>query len=334
MQEGVRQVKNGWVVIVVMVAMGAAYFFLLGTSDFREPGENLVYDLKAFEDLDNIETAFAEQTALQPGAAKVRALAVQGDKLYVACDDAVVVYGADDRELARHRIAAPPMCLAAASDGTLYVGHEKHVSVIAADGTAKATWESPSPRAYLTAIALKEDKVFVADAGNRVVYRYGQDGTIQARIGEKDPARDVPGLEVPSPYLDIAINPDGELWVVNPGKLGIERFRDDGSIVTGWYKPNVLTLDGFPGCCNPTHIAFNSKGELFACEKGLVRIKQFEVTAGTFDGLVASSELFPQEQSLRDLAVDARDRILVLDPQRNAVRIFARKETPHGTTAS
>lgn len=334
MKEAVRQVKSGWIVVVAMGAMGAAYFFLLGSSGFQEPGPNIEYDMQAFEDLDKAETPFKELKPIEPGVAAVRALAVGSDKTYVACNDVVVVYGGNDVELSRFPISGTPSCIAVAADGTMYLGMQKQVTVLNADGTTKATWADFSPRSFLTAIAIKDADIFIADAGNRVVYRYDPAGVLQNKIGEKDPERDVPGLEVPSPYLDLAINADGDLWVVNPGKLGLERFREDGSIVTSWYKPSVLVLDGFPGCCNPTHIAFNSKGELFTCEKGLVRVKQFEVTAGGFDGLVVGSKLFPREQSLRDLAVDSRDRILVLDGQRNAVRVFARKEAPDGTRAS
>jgi hypothetical protein len=64
-----------------------------------------------------------------------------------------------------------------------------------------------------------------------------------------------------------------------------------------------------------------------------VRVKRFEVTAGTYDGLVAASEQFPQEQSVKDLAVDAKDRALVLDAKRGSIRVFARKEVTSGTAS-
>jgi len=334
MKEAVRQVKHGWMVVVAMIAMGGAYFFLLGSSDFEEPGANILYDIQAFKDLDLGETPYAELPPIVSPVPNIRALTTGPGKTYVACENAVVVYGNQDQEIARYAVDGNPSCIAAGPDGTLYVGMQSKVAILAPDGSLKATWSDFSTRSFITAIAIKETNVFVADAGNRVVYRYDQNGTLQNKIGEKNPAQDVPGLEVPSPYLDIAVNADGELWVVNPGKLGLERYRDDGSIVTSWYKPTVLALDGFPGCCNPTHIAFSSKGELFTSEKGLVRVKKFEVTAGGFDGLVVGSKLFPREQSLRDLAVDSRDRIMVLDGQRNSVRVFARKEASNGPTAS
>lgn len=317
---------------IAIVLLGCGYFFLLGTSGFQEPGESLEYDLKEFDELDNVPTEFAEDGKIALSVENPRALAVAGDKVYVAGQDAVAVYAADGRETARHKLPGLVSALAVDAEGTLFAGMQNFMVVAGPDGTAKGEWRDAfNARSFITAVALDGEDVYAADAGNRVVVRFDRTGKEQARIGTKDDTRDVPGLEVPSPYLDLAVNPDGDLWVVNPGKLGLEQFRPDGSIVTSWYKPTVLRLDGFPGCCNPTHVAFNSKGQLFTAEKGMVRVKQFEVTAGTFEGLVAPSELFPHEQSVRDLAVDAQDRVLVLDAKQNAVRVFARKEAGNGS---
>jgi hypothetical protein len=115
--------------------------------------------------------------------------------------------------------------------------------------------------------------------------------------------------------------------VVNPGKLGLERYRDNGDIVTTWYRPDVTRLDSFSGCCNPMQIAFNSKGRLITGEKGPVRIKIFEVTSGSFEELVVGSSAFHVPQQIGDLVVDSSDRILVLDPRKKAVRIFEQTRT-------
>ncbi|MBM3289743.1 MAG: hypothetical protein FJY92_06290 [Candidatus Hydrogenedentes bacterium] len=330
MTEGVHTPKSGLLAGVAVAAIAAAYFFFLGTSEFPEPGENLEYNIAEFEALDKIDTKFIEKDPIAVDVPGPHALAVGKDKLYVAGEGAIAVYGTDDKPVAMLSIDGAPICAAAAPDGGLYVGLKEKVLVFDADGKQKAEWDAFTPRSYLTAIAVKDGDVYVADAGKRVVVRFDMDGTVLATIGAKDEGRDVPGLEAPSPYLDLAVNDDGHLWVVNPGELGLERYESDGSIVTSWYRPSVLKLEGFPGCCNPTHIAFTSKGELVTAEKGLVRIKLYEVTTGAFEGLVAASGQFPREQSVRDIAVDARDRILVLDPQRSAVRVFARKESEHG----
>jgi hypothetical protein len=331
MKETVHQPKQPWLVAIAVVGIAGVFFYLMGTSKYPEPGANIVYDIQEFEDLDKIETPFEEVGQVEPGIEDLQALAVGGDTWYVAGKGAVAAYGTDDRELGRYEIPGTANCLAVAPDGTLFVGLAKKVCVLDRNGTPQGEWTDFTPRSYLTSIAATDTDVFVADAGKRVVYRFDRQGKLLGRIGEKDPKRDIPGLEVPSPYLDVALNEEGHLWVANPGKLGLEQFRADGSLVTSWYRPS-LKLEGFPGCCNPVHIAFGSGGRLFTGEKGLVRLKMYEVTSGEFEGLVTGSQSFPRQPSIRDLAVDARARILVLDHLGEAVRMFALKETDDGNT--
>lgn len=333
MKESVRRANHPWMVGVCVAAIAAAYFFLLGNSDFPEPGPNLTYDIETYAKLDEVETRYEETGLIVPDLEEPEALAIgPGGRLYVAGLNAVAVFGEDDTEIARFNTNGAAKCIAVAQDGTVFLGFSKHVEVVGKDGAVQAVWPDIDPRAYLTSIAVLEDDVYVADAGNRVVYRFDREGSLLARIGEANPAEDIPGIEVPSPYLDLALNDEGDLWVVNPGQLGLERYRSDGSIVTSWYKPSVVKLEGFSGCCNPTHIAFSNDGKLITSEKGLVRIKVYDVTSGEFEELVAGSKLFPREQSLKDLVVDAGNRILVLDPRKNAIRIFERKEDDHGST--
>lgn len=333
MKEAVQKPNHPWLVGLCVVAIGAAYFALQGSSEFPEPGPNLKYDVASYADLDNIETRYEETGQLAHGLEDLQAMTRGPDgKIYVAGAGAVAVFDDNDAEVTRFAIDGTAKCLAVSPDGTLFVGFRNHVEVLDEVGTVEATWAELGPRAYVTSIALLNDDVYVADAGNRVVLRYSRDGEILGRIGEIDPDEDIPGIEVPSPYLDLAVNPDGDLWVVNPGRLGLERYRPDGSLVTSWYKP-TLKLEGFSGCCNPTHIAFSDDGRLFTAEKGLVRIKAYDVTSGEFEELVAGSKLFPREQSLKDLVVDAKDRILVIDPRKNAIRIFELKKEDHDEIA-
>ena len=44
-------------------------------------------------------------------------------------------------------------------------------------------------KALLTSIAVSKNNVFVADAGNRIVYRYDTNGNLINRIGKKDEER-------------------------------------------------------------------------------------------------------------------------------------------------
>ena len=47
--------------------------------------------------------------------------------------------------------------------------------------------------------------------------RYDKSGKLAGRIGEKNKERNIPGLIVPSPYLDVVLARDGLLRVNNTG---------------------------------------------------------------------------------------------------------------------
>ena len=330
MKEPVRRAKNPKLVAVFVVAIAAVYFVLLAKGRYPEPGSNVVYDVEPYELVDRIETRFEEAQPIPLDFESAQAIATTPDgKLYVAGKNTVVAFGEDGAEISRFEVDGTPQSMTIAPDGTIFLGIKSHITLLNIDGKLQAVWPDLGPRAYVTSIAVNDEEVFVADAGNRVVLRFDRQGVLQGRIGEIDLDRDIPGIEVPSPYLDVAFDSDGTLWVVNPGRLGLESYRSNGDLITSWYKP-TLDLEGFSGCCNPCQIAFDRDGRLIAGDKGLVRIKAYEVTSGEFTELIAGSKLFAKGQPIKDIAVDARNRILVLDPKKNAVRIFEQKEGDDG----
>jgi len=331
MKEAVHRSRHPWLVGIAVATIAGLYFFLLRSSEHPEPGENVQYDIDAFAAVDDVATRYAEATPIALDMENPRALAVAGEFLYVAGENTVAVLARDGSERKRFPFEGVANCVAVAVDGTIYLGMKEKVVTLSADGAPQAAWPEWGAQAYLTAIALNGEDVYVADAGNRVVLRCDRAGAVQARLGAPDASRDVPGIEAPSPYLDVAVNAEGEIWVANPGKLGLERYRENGDIVTSWYRP-ALDIAGFSGCCNPTQIAFAPDGQLVTCEKGLARVKVYEVSSGEFVELVAGSNLFPQPHSLRDLVVDAAGRILVLDPKDNLIRIFTEKGPQRGNS--
>ena len=329
MKESVHKTRHPYVWGVAIAAIAGVYVYLISGSDnFPEPGPNLQYDITELLAVDKVDTRFEETGQIFPELARPRALETDAEgNLYIGGENAIVVFNRAGAETGRIAIPGLATCLEFTPDGRLLVGLEDRVLVLGTDRKPAATWGNFTERSLITAMAAGDESVFLADAASRCVLRVDYDGKVLNRIGETDEARDVPGLEVPSPYFDLAFDNDGELWVVNPGKLGLERYRENGDIVTSWYRPDVTKLDSFSGCCNPTQIAFNSEGRLVTGEKGPVRVKIFEVTSGAFEELVVGSSAFQIPQGIGDLAVDSDDRIMVLDPKKNAVRIFEATKT-------
>jgi len=319
-------------VTVVVVGVVA----VLALSDRRpEPPDTYRLNLDPYEQVDPALVTFRETGRIAPEIEHLRGLAVgPDDRIYVAGENTVMAYDLDGAEAARLPVDGTPDCLAVTPDGEILLGMRTHVRVLDAGGSLTSVWDAPGENVYITSIAADMENVYVADAGNRVVLRYDRDGDLLARLGEEDAGRGIPGLIIPSPYFDVAFDNRGALWVANTGRHGLENYRGNGDLVSAWYRPSIR-VEGFCGCCNPAHIAFRGDGSLVTAEKGVARVKVYSVDQ-TLDGFVAQPTAFADtsagavdpdlESPLRDLAVDSRNRVLVLDSRRNAVRIFEEKE--------
>jgi hypothetical protein len=183
-------------------------------------------------------------------------------------------------------------------------------------------------------------RIFVADAGNRAVLKLDPSGKVLGRIGVKAAERNVPGLVVPSPYLDVKPGADGLLRVNNPGRHRVELYTADGDLEQAWGHPGNA-IDCFCGCCNPIAVTPLPDGTCITCEKGLPRVK-ISAADGTLQAVVAGPESFPENAragSQRDLsdgtlggvdaAVDRDGRVCVLDLVAKNIHVFRRKES-HG----
>jgi len=246
------------------------------------------------------------------------------DHVYVATAKGIFVFSAEGALLSEIPTRSAVRCLALAKDGTIFAGLRSRVEIFNAKHQTLSGWDVPDKKTWLTGIAVTEKDVFLADSGNRVILRHDRAGKPVKRLGEKDKDRNIPGLIVPSPYLDVKVAPDGLLRVNNPGRHRVEVYTFDGDLESAWGKPTAA-IDGFCGCCNPIGIAVLPDGRLVTCEKGLPRVKIYTAT-GEFESVVAGPESFPENArtgSVRDAndgtmgglhaAVDSRGRIVVLD---------------------
>ncbi len=269
------------------------------------------------------------------GLSEARALAVDpSGTLYVVGDQAVKAFDDQGQLTATHHLAVAPRCLAPAGE-QLYIGTRDHIMIIDRQGEVQAVWPSLGDDAVITSIALDDEYVYIADAGQRIVWCYDREGRFVRRIGDKDPERSVPGFVVPSPYFDLAMAPDGLLRVVNPGRHQIEAYTVKGDLEFVWGEFGNA-LENFTGCCNPVSFAIFPDGRFVTCEKGVVRVKVYDT-----DGMLAGVVAGPQQltggvgsicqtpaQCQRggfDVAVDATGRVYVLDTIKNVVRVFTMK---------
>jgi hypothetical protein len=253
-----------------------------------------------------------------------RGIAAAGASLYVVGDSKLVRLDLDGKVLTTTELGAEPVCVAATPEGQVYVGLEDRVLSLTADGQRIAL--SPlGPRAHLTSISIGNGRLYVADAGNRLVHVYDGSGGRVASFGQKDPSTSYEGLTAPSPHMDVAALPDGTVLVVNPGSHKIETHGSDGKLLRRWGTANDKP-DGFSGCCNPIDIAVFPDGRIVTAEKGLTRLKLYNGD-GTYVGMIEKADVFPATTPGIDLAIDARGRVLAVEPSSHDIRVYPREST-------
>lgn len=313
-----------WFIIGISV-IGNIYFGYRAISDnTRSNQENpFEYSLESFKQIDAELLQYSETNQIPLCFQQVSGIAVGlENNVYVSGDESVLIMNSDGQAQATISTSETAFCLDVDTNGDVYLGMDDHIEVYDRDGAQKAQWESLGDKALLTSIVASNDYVYVADAGNRFVWKYDKSGHILSRIGEKNEAKDIPGCVVPSRFFDVSIDPDGFLWVVNPGRHSLENYTPDGDLRSSWGVYSI-GIEGFSGCCNPTHITILDDGKFITSEKGIARIKVYN-RLGNIESVVAGPDQFNEGAVGLDLAKDSNGRIYVLDPMKKAVRIFER----------
>lgn len=332
---------------VIALAVGVACYAIARTNPWATDGSGLP---KAFtldlSDLIKVDPALIqyEQVSEFPVAMdEVRAIAVgPNQKIHVAGDQAVHIFLPDGDKPVVLDIDGRPSCLAVAGvehseAGRIYVGVGHRIELFGADGKPAGSWDAFEANAILTSIAIAENDIFVADAGNRLVLRFDNAGKLIEKMGTPDPDREMPGFSVPSKYFDVAVDPEGMLHIANPGRLQIETYSLEGNLETFWGEAGS-GIKQFFGCCNPSQFAMLPDGKFVTSEKGVPRIKIYS-DEGEFESVVAGPEQLGikkyeigdprsvQGGYVFDVATDANSRVLVLDPKKKCVRVFVRTKS-------
>lgn len=247
-------------------------------------------------------------------------LTLADDKIYAVGDSSLKIIDLSGQLLGEHNFNAAPKTVEVLDDEIL-VAFKNQLWVLNSDGNEKARWDFDQ-NSVITSVVATHELVFVADAGRRKVIKLNWDGEKLLEFDGKANLDDLHGFIIPSPYFDLDINPDGDLWVVNPGLHSLENYTPDGNLRENWQASGAAT-ENFSGCCNPAHFCFLPDGRFVTSEKGLVRIKVYK-PSGEFDGVVAPPTKFDDkiEGQAPDIAVDSQGNIYALDFDRNILRVF------------
>lgn len=232
-----------------------------------------------------------------------------------------IIYDRSLRTVAGWALENAANCAALDHKGIVYIGAGDHVEVYS-NSRLEKRWEPYNGRSILTSITVIEDKVFVADAGNKTILCYSRDGEKRKSFGNSESNSRM--FVIPSPYMDIASDREQTLWVADTGRRKLKNFDIDGQLISEWGRSSHK-LYGFSGCCNPAHFAILPHGSFATAEKGLARVKVHKPN-GELDSLVFGSGFLGSNVSAADLAAGPDGKIYVLDSE-GILRIFSEGES-------
>lgn len=228
-------------------------------------------------------TPFGNKVTAFPIAADARAVAVENEKIAVATKTAVQVYS--------------------------YNGELQYTTEIVSDSSV------------FTSVAFFNNHVVVADAGKRRIYGFEAD-KLAFEIEGVSGAKNLHGFIIPSPYFEVAVNAENELWCTNPGMHALQHYNSNGDLIESWDKAS-MDIDGFTGCCNPAQFTTLSDGRFVTSEKGMMRIKIYS-KEGELESVVAPPSKFDKNQHAAEVAA-IEQSIVALDYDRKMIRIFEPK---------
>ncbi|MDD2812880.1 MAG: hypothetical protein PHN30_00385 [Bacteroidales bacterium] len=293
----------------------------------KRPDNPYAYDISEFEKVDPAMIHYSETRNIRLGKDKARGISWFDNHIYLVTENNLQVISQEGQQESKMTLTGRPNCIQVVKSG-IFIGFDNLVSLYNFEGQLIRSYLSESDSSHFTSVAFHEGLVAVADAGQRVLLLFNEDGTLIRKIYGKRESEDLHGFIVPSFYFDVAFTPDGELWVVNPGMHALENYTTDGNLRSHWAKPS-MDISGFSGCCNPAHMAILPDGFFVTAEKGLVRVKEYK-PSGELSSVVAPPSSFETGKTAPDLAVTSAGEILALDFDRNSIRIFEKKDQ-HGS---
>ena len=318
--------KNKYLVWIVLAAAVVGITMVVIDLNTKKRGElpdnQFAYPENVSKKVQASEIGYKEIRRISIKKGTPRAFAYAGGKIYLLIDSTLQVMTPKGERVFNLPLNDKPVCVTV-SGTDIIIGFERNV--VRYDGVGKLVNRSSAfpGNAYVSALAVWKDRVYVADAGEKKVRildaALKEVGSFEGESGVSDQH----GFIIPSLHFELAVNNEGELWVVNPGLHALQNYALDGTFRGQWSRTSFET-DGFSGCCNPCEIAFLSDGSFVTSEKGLVRVKVHK-PSGELLTVVAPPEAFPDEYKAPDVAVDENGTILVLDLEKRVIRFYIPK---------
>jgi hypothetical protein len=295
-------------ILIIVVFIG---YIIFDTS--RPEGlatkENQITDTETIPDKWKISC----ELSVKEGTLKAVAVALSGN-LFLGGDSFVSCYNRDLNLLWTIKTSHPVTSISNYGD-TLFVSTPELILVILTEGKLVDEWGPFEDNSIITSVASDNTFVAFADAGNKTVVVLDKNGRVKTVIGQNDGQ-----FVIPSPYFDVALDSDNNLYIANTGQRRVEIRSVQGRLKSYFGEPGT-SPGAFCGCCNPAHFIVTAEGFITA-EKGINRIKILN-RSGEFVEFVSSENKFMPSIPL-DLASRDGKTVYAANPADSKLYVFTR----------
>ncbi len=197
--------------LIVLIIVMSKDLFLTNNSK----GNLYEYKLDKFKNIDSNLLCYKELGQIKPGVSKLYGIAIdKKNNVLITTENKVIKYNVNGDSIYSFKITDKAGCIAVGANGLIYLGYKKHIEVYSSDGKEVKKWNDIPGVPYITSIAVDDTSVYVADAGNKLVHHFNYNGQLVNEIGKKNPDKGIPGLFIPSPYFDVLLGNNNELWAI------------------------------------------------------------------------------------------------------------------------
>lgn len=296
-------------VLIIIVFIGYIIY------DLSKPAGSVKNETKN-ANIGEISDAWKISTEFKVNEGFLKAVTVDpAGKIYLGGDSFVSCYDKDLKLVWNVKTSSPVTALSNFGD-TLFASTIEQILVMSQAGRILKEWGPFEDSCIITSVSSNRRFVAFADAGNKMVFILDKGGEVKKMIGQKNGE-----FVIPSPYFDVALDNDNNLFVANTGRHRIESRTIDGTLKS-FFGEAGTTPGFFAGCCAPPHFALIPEGFVTA-EKGINRIKILN-KKGEFVEFVNSKNNFVKSVPL-DLASADGETIYAANPADSKLYIFTRK---------
>jgi hypothetical protein len=242
------------------------------------------------------------------------------DQVVALGDGHVRVFTAGGEPVRQWRADDSAECLTVGEAGRIYVAGAGRVEVFEAGGGRAGgfTFGDAAKPPSVSAIAVHEADVLVADASARIIRRFDAAGRQRNLIGDQGRTKT---FMLPNGRLDLDVDRAGVVRATDSGRHQVTAWALDGAPLGKFGKFGMQDPAGFVGCCNPMNVATTPDGKVVTSEKMVARVKVFEPD-GRLLALVGTEHFDPMCTQIH-LDVDSKGRIFAADPVRRRILVFA-----------